>query len=462
MRFAHMADIHFDSPFTVLANKTDLASYRRLKQREAFKETIEYIKKEKIPYLFIAGDLYEQEYVRESTIEYINNLFKTIPETKIFISPGNHDPFLYNSYYNKYNWNNNVKIFKGEIERIELEEVDIYGFGFTDFYCTNSKVEEIEIKNKNKINILVIHGSVNASKTLELQYNPLNENKIKKIGFDYIALGHIHKGNYINNENNLVYPGSLISFGFDELGNHGFLDVEINKFKIKNNSEKNKINNLEIKNNSEKNKINNLEIKNNSENNQINKFKIENNSENNQIINLKNNNLENNQINNLKINNISEENENEENCFYNEQEKTKKYENIKENENDKKTTVRFVKVEDEMFIEQKMDVSNFNSQEEIIENLNEIKIEDEKFYKIILEGTKNVEVNLKEICKLTTRKNIIKVKDKTKINYDIDNLYKQKNLKGIFIKKLIEKLENAPDKKEEINRAIEIGLKAFE
>ena len=129
---------------------------------------------------------------------------------------------------------------KMQAEILEQEEADIYGFGFTDFYCENSQIEKINIKNKNKINILITHGSLDASKTLDMQYNPLNSNKLKEIGFDYVALGHIHKANYEENKNNFIYPGSLISFGFDELGEHGFLDVEINK----NNSEKNNLINL--------------------------------------------------------------------------------------------------------------------------------------------------------------------------------------------------------------------------
>ena len=258
MRFIHMADVHFDSPFTVLASRENLANERRLEQRKAFADTIEYIKENQIPFLFISGDLYEQKYIRKSTIEYINNLFKEIPNTQIFISPGNHDPFLINSFYNTFEWNNNVTIFNSEIKIIETEEADIYGFGFTDFYCENSQIEKINIKNKNKINILITHGSLDASKTLDMQYNPLNSNKLKEIGFDYVALGHIHKANYEENKNNFIYPGSLISFGFDELGEHGFLDVEINK----NNSEKNNLINLKINNNnlnifkSDLNKIN--------------------------------------------------------------------------------------------------------------------------------------------------------------------------------------------------------------
>jgi DNA repair exonuclease SbcCD nuclease subunit len=79
--------MHFDAPFTKLSSKGNLGDIRRLEQRNSFNKMIEYIREEKIPFLFISGDLYEHEYVRKSTIEYINSLFSTIPDTKIYISP---------------------------------------------------------------------------------------------------------------------------------------------------------------------------------------------------------------------------------------------------------------------------------------------------------------------------------------------------------------------------------------
>lgn len=216
MRFIHVADMHFDAPFAVLSNKDDLGDIRRLEQREAFAKMIEYIRVEKIPFIFIAGDLYEHQYIRKSTIEYINSLFTAIPDTKIFIAPGNHDPLLKNSFYNIFNWNKNVYVFNNEITTYEFPEADIYGFGFADFYCTDLKLEDIKIKNKEKLNILILHGSLDASNTLEMQYNPINSKKLKELGFDYVALGHIHKRTEDLSEN-IIYSGSMISFGFDEL-----------------------------------------------------------------------------------------------------------------------------------------------------------------------------------------------------------------------------------------------------
>ena len=160
MKFVHIADMHFDSPFVNLSDKDGLGDLRRLEQRKVFKKVIQYIKENNIKYLFISGDLYEQKYIKKSTIEYINNLFKEIPETKIFISPGNHDPYTKNSYYNKFYWNENVKIFTSKIEKIECEDANIYGYGFDDFYCKNCGIENINLDDKIKLNILVIHGTL--------------------------------------------------------------------------------------------------------------------------------------------------------------------------------------------------------------------------------------------------------------------------------------------------------------
>jgi len=353
MRFIHIADMHFDVPFTALSKQEELGDLRRIEQREIYKKIIEYIKKEKIEYLFIAGDLYEHEYVRSTTIEYINNLFKTIPETKIFISPGNHDPILKNSYYNNYNWNHNVHIFNSEVKIYEMENVDIYGFGFNDFYCSDSKIEEIKIKNKNKINILISHGEINASKTEEMIYNPLNENKIKEIGFDYIALGHIHK-RYINE--NLAYPGSCIALGFDELGEHGMLDVKIEK---------------------------------------------------------------------------------------------------------NETKIEFIKLDEKEFVEKNIDISEIKTEEEIIEKINSEKLEENKFYKIILIGNKNLEINKNKILKILNKKNIIKIKDETKIEIDLEKVKEENNLRGYFIKEILKMKDENNYTEEELNKAIEIGLEAI-
>lgn len=360
MKFIHIADMHFDSPFVNLSDKDIMGDLRRLEQRKAFKKVIEYIKENDIKYLFISGDLYEHKYVKKSTIEYINNLFKEIPETKILISPGNHDPKIKNSYYNKFEWNDNVKIFGSKIEKVELPEVDIYGYGFDDFYCTDSGIENFEIENKNKINILVIHGTLDGASIEEKQYNSMTKKMLKQKGFDYIALGHIHKKDYDSEENqNIVYPGSTISLGFDELGEHGMILGEVEK----------------------------------------------------ESINLK-----------------------------------------------------FIPLDEEKFIEINLDISDLFSVEELIEKINSLEIKENQYVKIILIGNRNFEINIYELLKFIENKKIIKIKNKTKLGYDLDKISNETTLKGLFAKEMKEKLNcitNA-EEKEIIEKAIEVGFEALE
>ena len=151
MKFVHIADMHFDSPFTSLGRIEGLSDMRRLEQRKIFKKIIEYIGENNIDCFFISGDLYENDYVKQSTIEYINNLFKTIPDTKIFIAPGNHDPYLINSYYMKYEWSSNVHIFNFKLEKIELNDTNIYGYGFSSFYSDGINLNDINLDEEKKI-----------------------------------------------------------------------------------------------------------------------------------------------------------------------------------------------------------------------------------------------------------------------------------------------------------------------
>lgn len=250
MKFVHIADFHFDSAFANLSEKEGLGEKCRLKQMKVLKNIIEYIKENQIENLFISGDLYEQKYIKESTIKNINNLFSEIPQTKIYIAPGNHDPYIKNSYYNRFKWSENVKIFSGKIEKVETPEADIYGFGFDDFYCKSSGLENFEIENKNKINILIMHADLDATANTPKPYNPVATKLLQSKGFNYIALGHIHKPAQIStqsanfavltstsenlppSENSvssqiIVYPGSTFPQGFDELGPRGMVIGEI-------------------------------------------------------------------------------------------------------------------------------------------------------------------------------------------------------------------------------------------
>ena len=357
MKFLHFADLHLDTKFDSLNQIDGLPEKRRLEQRKILRQIINSIKENDIQLLLISGDLYEQKYIRKSSIEYINNLFKEIPETKIFIAPGNHDPYIANSFYASFDWNENVYIFKDHIEKIDYKNIHIYGYGFTDYYCRESEVENIEIQNPEDINILITHGALDGGTEEFREYNPLRETRLKKIGFDYIALGHIHKPYYKEEKDQrIVYPGSPISLGFDELGEHGVIVGEISKKDIQ---------------------------------------------------------------------------------------------------------LEFIPTDEREFIEKEIDITEFISNEEIIEKLQKLELDEKNLYKIILIGKRYFTINLNQIKKLHGIENIVKIKNHTKPGIDIEKLAKENNIKGIFIRRMLEKKEIEGLDDDFIEKAIEIGLEVL-
>ena len=357
MKFVHMADMHFDAPFVNLADNNDFGKLRRLEQRNIFRKIIDYIKENEIPYFFVAGDLYEHNCIRQSTIEYINDLFKTIPNTKIFITPGNHDPFLKNSFYNSFMWNENVTIFDENISKIEFDDVNIYGFGFSDFYSARANLEEIKIENDGKLNILVIHGTLDGSDMVEKVYNPISKNLLENIGFDYVALGHIHKRGVFGKSENIVYPGSCVSLGFDEQGEHGVIAGDIEKDKLK---------------------------------------------------------------------------------------------------------LEFISLEANKFEEKDVDISLLKSEEDLIEMLNNLDLNENTFYKLNLTGIRHFELNINEIKKLIQLNNVLKVKNKTKIDIDLEEISKRTTLSGMYAKEIVKALEKGEYSKEYLDDILEIGLQILD
>ena len=79
-------------------------------------------------------------------------------------------------------------------------------------------------------------------------------------------------------------------------------------------------------------------------------------------------------------------------------------------------------------------------------------------YKIVLTGYRNFEIDVRQLLQAVSKENILKIKDLTKISYDVEELSKQNNLKGLFIREVIKTYNDGLCTEEELQKAIEIGL----
>lgn len=124
--------------------------------------------------------------------------------------------------------------------------------------------------------------------------------------------------------------------------------------------------------------------------------------------------------------------------------------------------IEFVPLDEKELKELELDISEITTIEELLEKIEELSIEENKLYKIILTGKRNFEINLYKIIKMINQKEIIKIKDKTTLACDIQKISQETTtLRGIYVKEILNKMEKEPENKEMLEKALEIGLEVL-
>ena len=229
VKIVHTADLHFDTPFNEVDDKQRAINKEELK--EVFKNIINFCKEKQVDILLLAGDIFDNLTLNRETIYFLENVFNNIKETRVFISPGNHDPYNNNSFYKLIKWPENVYIFKDKLEKVYIKELEtnVWGAAFNEKYVRESLIKGFSQNNK-EINIMVIHGEISSSSEGN-EYNPITLKDIKESGMDYIALGHRHNFSGVLKEGNTFYSysGCPQGRGFDETGDKGIIYGYVSK-----------------------------------------------------------------------------------------------------------------------------------------------------------------------------------------------------------------------------------------
>lgn len=229
IKILQFSDMHFDTPFSGLSKVE--REIRREELRETFESIISLVKKSEINIILIPGDLFDNARVSKNTLALIIEKLGEVPAIKVFIAPGNHDPYNEKSYYGMVKWPKNVYIFKGEMEEVIIKDLNlrIYGAAFEKEHIKDSLLSGFKAKKDELINIMVIHGDLLSNVTTSI-YNPIFEDDIANSQLDYIALGHQHSVKFGKCGDVFYgYSGIPEGRGFNETGEKGVLIVEASK-----------------------------------------------------------------------------------------------------------------------------------------------------------------------------------------------------------------------------------------
>lgn len=226
--FLHSGDFHLGSNFYSSDLPVELVENRRENIWDSIESLFSYAKEKRVNCIFLCGDIFNENYVTISILERLNSLFRAVPEVNIFVIFGNHDPYSKTSKFRYLNLPSNVFVFQNNsLESFEFEDYNVYGISYTDRILNKLSYFEHVKLDQNKINILMLHADV---LNPNINYMNITLESIKDLGFDYIALGHIHKPQKL--KENIIYPGSIEPLSFKETGFHGAIFGEIENHRV--------------------------------------------------------------------------------------------------------------------------------------------------------------------------------------------------------------------------------------
>jgi len=223
MKFVHIADVHLGA---VPDADRPWADERKREIWDSFKNIIDVCNKEEADLLLIAGDLFhKQPLIRE--LKEVNYCFSKLETARVVIMAGNHDYMGPRSNYQGFEWDERVYMFRNEfIESGYFPEIDtaVYGLSYRQRDISEPLYDTVKLSGDDSIHILLAHGG-------DEKNIPINRKKLSAAGFDYVALGHIHKPEIISQK--MAYSGSLEPLDKNETGPRGYILGEIIRGKEK-------------------------------------------------------------------------------------------------------------------------------------------------------------------------------------------------------------------------------------
>lgn len=242
MRFLHTADWHIGK---IVHEQSMLAD-----QAYILEQLIEQVEEYEVDAVLMAGDLYDRSLPPKEAVSLVNQTLSRLInelEVPVFIIAGNHDSNERIEYLSGVAEAKQLYMegtLKAHTRKVSLKEADIYMMPYADHVLIRQALDRPEIRtieeavaaqveqitssdefDRSRINMVMFHGYVISGSRTSLEESdserPLSIGTAEWIdqsifdAFDYVALGHLHKGQKVGS-NRICYSGSPLKYSKSE------------------------------------------------------------------------------------------------------------------------------------------------------------------------------------------------------------------------------------------------------
>ena len=252
MKFLHTADLHIGK---------SICEHSMLdEQRHILASILEAVRGEKPDALLIAGDVYDKSVPSAEAVAVLDDFLVRLSETgtKVFVLSGNHDSAERIAFGGRLMENRGVHmspVYSGEFAPVTLQdefgEVDVWMLPFvrpaTVRACLGSDEERDQVTDytsamrmaiaqmhftEGRRNVLLAHQFVTGAERSDSEENVGGLDNVDASvfdGFDYVALGHIHKPQDVAKDavgnGRVRYSGTPLKYSLSEANHKKSLTV---------------------------------------------------------------------------------------------------------------------------------------------------------------------------------------------------------------------------------------------
>jgi len=221
----HFSDLHLDASFAASRLPPEIGRRCREEQRRALKQILRLARDRRADAVTIAGDLFENAYVRPETLEFIAGELASLAPIPVFIAPGVHDAAEVDSPYHRHSWPPNVYIFHTQSlsERALSPEYELWSAAHGPGNQGPGIAEGITAASAGRIPILLLHEQLAATDTAAVTpAQGISVAAIAQAGFGIALLGKSHRRMMATHASCLaVCPGSPQPLDFEANPDHG-------------------------------------------------------------------------------------------------------------------------------------------------------------------------------------------------------------------------------------------------
>lgn len=252
MKFLHTADLHIGK---------SICEHSMLdEQRHILASILEAVRGEKPDALLVAGDVYDKSVPSAEAVAVLDDFLVRLSETgtKVFVMSGNHDSAERIAFGGRLMENRGVhmsSVYSGEFAPVTLQdefgEVDVWMLPFvrpaTVRACLGSDEERDQVTDytsamrmaiaqmhftEGRRNVLLAHQFVTGAERSDSEENVGGLDNVDASvfdGFDYVALGHIHKPQNVAKDTagnaRVRYSGTPLKYSLSEANHKKSLTV---------------------------------------------------------------------------------------------------------------------------------------------------------------------------------------------------------------------------------------------